>query len=240
MKKVLFIILSIALATSVFAQKKGAAKTTKPAETKIELKTFVDSVSYALGMDVGRSIVRNKIELNQDIFIQSIKNHVAEVPSLYTDEVLGKVMQAFQQIMGEKQKEMVKAMTEKNKKEGEAFLAANKTKEGVVTTPSGLQYKIITKGTGKIPTAQDTVVCHYKGSLLNGTVFDESYKRNEPATFPVTGVIKGWIEALQMMPVGSKWELYIPADLAYGDQGAGQVIAPGSALIFEIELISIK
>ncbi|MGH9569716.1 MAG: FKBP-type peptidyl-prolyl cis-trans isomerase, partial [Candidatus Angelobacter sp.] len=127
-----------------------------------------------------------------------------------------------------------------NKKEGEAFLAANKTKEGVITTPSGLQYKVLKQGTGPKPTTTDKVVCNYKGTLINGKEFDSSYKRGEPATFPVNGVIKGWTEALQLMPVGSKYQLFIPADLAYGERGAGADIGPDATLIFEVELLSIE
>ncbi len=127
-----------------------------------------------------------------------------------------------------------------NQKEGAAFLAANKTKEGVVTTSSGLQYKILKQGDGPKPTATDSVVCNYKGTLINGTEFDSSYKRGQPATFPVNGVIKGWTEALQLMPTGSKWQLFVPADLAYGARGAGQDIGPNATLIFEVELLSIQ
>jgi FKBP-type peptidyl-prolyl cis-trans isomerase len=127
-----------------------------------------------------------------------------------------------------------------NKKEGEAFLAANKSKPGVVTLPSGLQYKILTAGTGPKPTATDSVNCNYRGTLIDGKEFDSSYKRGKPVTFPVTGVIKGWTEALQLMPVGSKWQLFIPSDLAYGDRGAGADIGPGATLVFEVELISIE
>ena len=125
-------------------------------------------------------------------------------------------------------------------KEGEAFLADNKTKDGVVALPSGLQYKILTQGTGPTPAASDTVNCNYRGTLINGTEFDSSYKRNQPASFPVGQVIKGWTEALQLMPVGSKWQLFIPPDLAYGPRGAGGVIGPNATLIFEVELLSIK
>ena len=127
-----------------------------------------------------------------------------------------------------------------NSKEGTAFLAANKSKEGVVTLPSGLQYKILKAGTGPKPTASDTVVCNYSGTLISGKEFDSSYKRGQPATFPVSGVIKGWTEALQLMPVGSKWQLFIPSDLAYGERGAGGDIGPDSTLIFEVELLSIQ
>jgi FKBP-type peptidyl-prolyl cis-trans isomerase FklB len=127
-----------------------------------------------------------------------------------------------------------------NKAEGEAFLAANKTKDGVVTLPSGLQYKILTAGTGPKPAATDSVVCNYKGTLINGTEFDSSYKGGKPVTFPVSGVIKGWTEALQLMPVGSKWQLWIPSGLAYGPRGAGADIGPDTTLIFEVELLSIQ
>jgi FKBP-type peptidyl-prolyl cis-trans isomerase len=127
-----------------------------------------------------------------------------------------------------------------NKKESVEFLAANKAKDGVVTLPSGLQYKILTAGTGPKPTASDTVVCNYRGTLISGTEFDSSYKRGQPASFPVNGVIKGWTEALQLMPVGSKWQLFVPSDLGYGDRGAGADIGPGATLIFEVELLSIQ
>jgi FKBP-type peptidyl-prolyl cis-trans isomerase FklB len=135
---------------------------------------------------------------------------------------------------------MAQQLADKNQKEGEVFLAENKKKKGVVTLPSGLQYHVITAGTGKIPKATDTVTTHYRGTLIDGTEFDSSYKRGEPASFPVNGVIKGWTEALQLMKVGSKWQLFIPSNLAYGPQGAGQVIGPSATLIFEIELLSIK
>jgi FKBP-type peptidyl-prolyl cis-trans isomerase FklB len=155
--------------------------------------------------------------------------------------------QDAQAVLQDVQNEVRKAMQEKaaqtsaaNKSEGESFLAANKAKEGVVTLPSGLEYKILTEGTGPKPTAADTVVCNYKGTLINGTEFDSSYKRGQPATFPVNGVIKGWTEALQLMPVGSKWQLFIPPALGYGDRGAGADIGPNATLIFEVELLSIQ
>jgi FKBP-type peptidyl-prolyl cis-trans isomerase FklB len=139
-----------------------------------------------------------------------------------------------------KQAEKAQQMGAANKTEGETFLAANKNKEGVITLPSGLQYKILQAGTGPKPAATDSVVCNYRGTLINGTEFDSSYKRGQPATFPVNGVIKGWTEALQLMPVGSKWQLFVPAQLAYGDRGAGADIGPNATLIFEVELLSIQ
>jgi FKBP-type peptidyl-prolyl cis-trans isomerase len=134
----------------------------------------------------------------------------------------------------------MKVAGEMNKKEGVEFLTANKSKEGVVMLPSGLQYKILTAGSGPKPTASDTVVCNYRGTLISGAEFDSSYKRGQPASFPVNGVIKGWTEALQLMPVGSKWQLFVPSELGYGDRGAGADIGPGATLIFEVELLSIQ
>jgi FKBP-type peptidyl-prolyl cis-trans isomerase FklB len=149
-------------------------------------------------------------------------------------------MTQFQNETRKAQEEKMQQASMTNKKEGTAFLEANKTKEGVKVLPSGLQYKVLKEGTGPKPSAADTVVCNYRGTLIDGKEFDSSYKRGEPATFPVNGVIKGWTEALQLMPVGSKWQLFLPADLAYGDRGAGADIGPGATLIFEVELMSIQ
>jgi FKBP-type peptidyl-prolyl cis-trans isomerase len=157
-----------------------------------------------------------------------------------TDEQMRATMVDFQKSLQQKQAAAIKDMSDKNKKEGEVFLAENKSKEGVVTLPDGLQYKILKAGDGPKPSASDKVKCNYRGTLINGKEFDSSYKRNEPVTFPVNGVIKGWVEALQMMPVGSKWQLFIPSDLAYGERGAGADIEPNSTLIFEVELLSIE
>ena len=157
-----------------------------------------------------------------------------------TDAEAQAALAELQAEVRKKQDAEAQAAAEANMKEGEAFLADNKTKEGVVTLPSGLQYKILTPGTGPKPTASDTVVCNYRGTFINGTEFDSSYKRGQPASFPVGQVIKGWTEALQLMPVGSKWQLFIPPDLAYGQRGAGGAIGPNATLIFEVELLSIK
>jgi FKBP-type peptidyl-prolyl cis-trans isomerase FklB len=167
-------------------------------------------------------------------------------PAMTDDEVRAKLMelskqvQQAQQEVQKKQQEENKVLGEKNRKEGNAFLADNKSKEGVVALPSGLQYKILKAGDGPKPTAADTVTCNYRGTLIDGKEFDSSYKRGQPASFPVGGVIKGWTEALQLMPVGSKWQLFIPAEMAYGDRQAGPDITPGSTLIFEVELLSIQ
>jgi FKBP-type peptidyl-prolyl cis-trans isomerase FklB len=159
---------------------------------------------------------------------------------LMTDDEARAALMQLQAEVRNKQQEKMKVAGEMNKKEGAEFLEANKTKEGVVTLPSGLQYKILTEGTGPKPAASDTVVCNYRGTLISGTEFDSSYKRGQPASFPVNGVIKGWTEALQLMPVGSKWQLFVPAELGYGDRGAGGEIGPGATLIFEVELLSIQ
>jgi FKBP-type peptidyl-prolyl cis-trans isomerase FklB len=156
-----------------------------------------------------------------------------------TEEEIRQTMMAFQKEMMAKQEEQMKKAGEKNKKEGEAFLAENKKKEGVITLPSGLQYKVIKAGQGKKPQASDKVTVHYRGTLINGTEFDSSIRRGQPATFPVSGIIPGWSEALQLMQEGAQWQLFIPPNLAYGERGAGNVIGPNSTLIFEVELISV-
>lgn len=199
-----------------------------------------EKASYALGMNVGTSLRRQSVEIDPNTFLQGMKDALSGGKTLLTDEEAMATLSQFQAELRAKQAEKRKQQTESNQKEGEAFLAANKTKEGVVALPSGLQYKIVTQGTGPKPTASDTVVCNYKGTLIDGTEFDSSYKRGQPATFPVDRVIKGWTEALQLMPVGSKWQLFIPSILAYGEQGAGNDIGPNATLIFEVELLSIQ
>jgi FKBP-type peptidyl-prolyl cis-trans isomerase FklB len=179
------------------------------------------------------------MEIDPAILLRGLKDEMAGKTVMTDMEAHNTLMQA-QQEAKKKIDETRQASMEPNKKAGDAFLAANKTKEGVVTLPSGLQYKILKEGTGPKPTPADSVVCNYRGTLIDGKEFDSSYKRGQPATFPVGQVIKGWTEALQLMPVGSKWQLFVPADLAYGDRGAGPDIGPGATLIFEVELISIK
>lgn len=202
------------------------------------MTTEKEKISYALGHNIGQNLKRD-VEVDLDSFFRGIKDS-QDGKSAISDEEMEKTMTAFQNQMREKQMAQMKKDAEGNKVAGEAFLKDNKTKEGVITLPSGLQYKIITKGNGAKPTAAQKVKCHYKGTTVDGKEFDSSYKRGEPATFQVGGVIKGWTEALQLMPVGSKWMLYIPSDLAYGDRGAGRAIAPGSSLIFEVELLGIE
>ena len=196
-----------------------------------ELKSKKDKASYAIGMDMGNSLKRNEIDVDPDILAQALKAVLTGQKTLLTKDDVKTILTDLQQ-------EVRTEQLEKRKKEGEAFLAANKKKEGVKTLPSGLQYKVITEGKGEKPALTDTVTVNYKGTMVDGTEFDSSYKRGKPATFPVNGVIKGWTEALQLMKVGSKWDLYIPSDLAYGEQGRPGM-PPNSTLIFEVELLSI-
>lgn len=204
------------------------------------LKSEKDKLSYTFGANFGKSLRQQEIEINTDIFIRAVKEGLSGEKLLLTDAEMRETMTAFQKEMAAKQAEKRKALGEKNKKEGEAFLAANKTKEGVKTLASGLQYKVITEGTGKTAKATDTVVTNYRGTLIDGTEFDSSYQRKNPATFKVNGVIKGWTEALQLMKEGAKWQLFVPSELAYGERGAGPKIGPNAVLVFEIELISVK
>ncbi|MBF0211357.1 MAG: FKBP-type peptidyl-prolyl cis-trans isomerase [Desulfamplus sp.] len=223
------------------AAKKEDAKENKQAATATQKEAEevdIKKVSYAIGQNIGQNIKRD-FDVDVEALCKGLKDS-QEGKNDMNQEEMQKTMASFQNQMREKQMaEMAKA-AQANKAAGEAFLKENKTKEGIVTLPSGLQYKIITNGTGAKPTADQKVKCHYKGTTIDGKEFDSSYKRGEPATFQVGGVIKGWTEALLMMPVGSKWMLYIPSDLAYGDRGAGGAIAPGSTLIFEVELIGIE
>src|SRR6266478_5661894 len=228
------------------AQQTPAAKTgaaTKPRTAPVlTLKTQKDKVSYALGANLGTNLHKQSVEVDTAIVLRGLKDALAAGKMLLTDDEARAVLTQLQTDVRNKQMEKMKAASELNKKEGTEFLAANKSKDGIVTLPSGLQYKILTEGMGPKPTTTDTVSCNYRGTLLDGTEFDSSYKRGQPASFPVTGVIKGWTEALQLMPVGSKWQLFIPSELAYGDRGADprSGIGPGATLIFEVELLSIQ
>ena len=216
-----------------------AAASPSSSAAESPLKTQKDKVSYAIGMQVASNLSRQSLDVDPDVLMKGLKDQMAGKPLMTEVEAHTTMSQVFAELRA-KQEEKMKEAGEANKKTGEEFLAANKTKEGVVTTPSGLQYKVIKQGTGPKPTASDTVVCNYRGTLIDGKEFDSSYKRGEPATFPVSGVIKGWTEALQLMPVGSKYELYIPSQLAYGERGAGPDIGPNTTLIFEVELLSIQ
>jgi FKBP-type peptidyl-prolyl cis-trans isomerase FklB len=210
------------------------------AAENLVFKTQKDKVSYIIGMDIGKNFKRQSIDIDPDILLKGLKDALSGGKTLLTDEEMRETMAVFQKEMTAKQEELSKKLGEKNKKEGESFLAENKKKEGVKTLPSGLQYKVVQAGAGKKPQLTDTVTTHYRGTLIDGTEFDSSYRRGQPASFPVNGVIPGWTEALQLMEEGAKWQLFIPPNLAYGERGAGRDIGPHATLIFEIELISIQ
>lgn len=210
------------------------------AEEAPALKTEKDKMSYGVGAEAGRNFKRLGVEIDPDFLVRGLRDALSGEKLLMTDEEIRAAMTAYQAEARQKQAQAARLAAENNKKAGDAFLADNKTKEGVVTLPSGLQYKILKAGDGKTPTEADTVECNYRGTLINGTEFDSSYRRGQPATFKVTGVIAGWREALKLMPVGSKWQLFIPPQLAYGERGAGRDIGPNATLIFEIELLAIK
>jgi FKBP-type peptidyl-prolyl cis-trans isomerase FklB len=215
-----------------------AAKRTGAAA--LVLKTPKDKASYAIGMNIGRSLHKDAADVDPNIVLRGVRDALAGGKMLLTDDEAKAAIASIQADMRKKQEAQMAVAGDANKKEGEAFLAANKTKDGVVTLPSGLQYKILKEGSGPKPSASDSVVCNYKGTLIDSTEFDSSYKRGQPATFPVGQVIKGWTEVLQLMPVGSKWEVFVPSELGYGPRGAGGAIGPNAALIFEIELLSIQ
>lgn len=197
--------------------------------------TLQEKISYIIGRDMAGNLKKQGIDVNPDAFIKGMKEALEGKPSTLSQEEVQQAMMQLQQEMGAKQG----AAASENQKAGEAFLAENKNKEGVKTLPSGLQYEVLNEGTGKSPSASDKVTTHYHGTLIDGTTFDSSYERGQPATFPVNGVIAGWTEALQLMKEGAKWRLYIPSNLAYGSQGAGDVIGPNATLIFDVELISV-
>lgn len=209
------------------------------AQDKAPLKDQKDKASYSIGHDIGNTFKKQNVDLNLDALISGMKDALAGKEALPKEE-RDKTLAAFQKELIEKQTAATKAAGEKNAVEGEKFLAENQKKDGVKTTASGLQYKVLKEGAGESPKATDMVITHYKGTLLDGTEFDSSYKRNEPATFPVNRVIPGWTEALQLMKPGSKYQLFIPSKLGYGERGAGRDIGPNSTLIFEVELVGIK
>ena len=205
-----------------------------------EFKSDKEKISYSIGMDIGGNLKRGAVEVDPDMLAKGLKDSYVGGKTLLTEDQARQVIEGFQKTLAAKKAEAMKKLSEKNKADGEKFLAENAKKEGVKSLPSGLQYKEITPGNGKSPKATDSVTTHYKGTLIDGTEFDSSYKRGEPATFPVSGVISGWTEALQLMKEGAKWQLFIPPNLAYGERGAGRDIGPNATLIFEVELISVK
>src|SRR6267143_181998 len=224
------------------AKKTGTAP--KSAAAAVPLKTRKEKFSYALGMNIGtgysQGLKKQSVDVDWNLIAQGMKDAAAGSKTRLTQDEAKAVLNEVQTEIQKQQQEKAQQAAAANKTEGEAFLVANKSKDGVVTLPSGLQYKILTAGTGPKPSASDSVKCNYRGTLINGTEFDSSYKRGQPATFAVGQVIKAWTEALQLMPVGSKWQLFVPADLAYGEHGAGAEIGPNATLIFEVELLSIE
>jgi FKBP-type peptidyl-prolyl cis-trans isomerase FklB len=225
MKFVTVATIALALTGAVVAEEKSP-----------QLKDLKDKVSYAFGLNVGFNLGRQNIELNQDAFVAGMKDALSGRKPLLNEQEVKDTMMAFSQDMQKRQQETAK----KNEAESEKFLAQNKTKEGVKTTASGLQYKVLKEGNGAQPKSTDQVVVNYRGTLVDDTEFDSSFKRGEPATFPVAAVIPGWTEGLQLMKVGSKFQFFIPANLAYGSHPPGPPIQPGAVLIFEVELLDVK
>ena len=209
----------------------------------MNLDSHQAQVSYIIGRDLARNFAQQGLELDVDTLAGALKEGLQGLPSRLTQEEMQAAMQQLQEQMGsadEDDNTQDPETMNNNKAEGEAFLAENAGKAGVTALPSGLQYEVITQGTGAKPSLKSSVTTHYHGTLINGTVFDSSYQRGQPATFPVNGVIAGWTEALQLMPEGSKYRLYIPSDLAYGKRGAGRDIPGDTALIFDVELLKVN
>jgi FKBP-type peptidyl-prolyl cis-trans isomerase FklB len=212
-----------------------------PAAPKpVALETDVQKNGYSVGYDIGRNLKKQPLDMDADAVVRGLSDGYKGTAAAMTDEDMTKQINGLRMEAQRRVMEQRKQAGEQSLKEGEAFLAKNKAEPGVTTTASGLQYKVIKAGKGKKPTAKDTVSVHYRGTLINGTEFDSSHKRGQPATFPVAGVIPGWTEALQLMPVGSTWTLYIPSKLAYAENGSGSQIGPNATLIFEVELLSIN
>ena len=210
------------------------------AEKKLELKDQKSRVSYGIGLSIGQDFKRQGIEVDPEILARAIMDVQTDAPLSMSKDEVQETLVKFKKELAAKQEAARKELGAKNEKEGKEFLAANAKKEGVVTLPSGLQYKILKKGTGPTPGKDSKVTVDYKGTLLDGTEFDSSYKRGEPATFGVSNVIPGWTEALQLMKEGAKWRLFIPAKLAYGERGAGAAIGPNATLIFDVELKKVE
>jgi FKBP-type peptidyl-prolyl cis-trans isomerase len=234
-------ILAVALIISMDASAQKKKKDSKAAknENELILKTHNDTISYIIGRDIGNNLKTNDIEVNTDIFTAGLKDGIGGNDSLISEEETTRMMMQFQQEMMAKKEQKTSTEASAEKAKGAAFLAENKQQPGVTETASGLQYKVITEGSGESPTPEDVVEVHYTGKLLDGTVFDSSVERGETVKFPLNGVIPGWTEGLQLMKPGAKYMLYIPSDLAYGDRGTGPIPA-GATLIFEVELISVE
>jgi FKBP-type peptidyl-prolyl cis-trans isomerase FklB len=236
MKRKVLIVLSLVVFSTQIASSQNHKKNPKGG---VVLKTFSDTISYIIGSDVGGNLKKNNIEVNSDLFSIGLNNALKGTDSLFSIEIRQEIMTRFQKELTAKQQEKSNVESGKNKLAGKAFLEENKKKPGVVELPSGLQYKVLTNGSGPKPTAEDEVEVNYEGKFLDGKIFDSSYDRKQSVSFPLTGVIKGWTEGLQLMNTGSTYEFYIPSDLGYGDKGFSEITG-GSTLIFKVELISIK
>lgn len=216
----------------------GASMLAQAGDPVKKLQTEEQQTSYGFGMIFGKRLTTDMPNIDMDIFVQGLKDGYAGGATLMTDAELAQMLQRFQQKQRDEQMAQFEKLASENKAAGEAFLKENKNKEGVVTLPSGLQYKVLADGSGAKPGPSDTVKVHYQGSLVSGKVFDSSIERGEPASFPVNAVIKGWTEALQLMKAGAKWQLYIPSDLAYGP-GGNRSIGPNEVLLFDVELLEV-
>ena len=250
MKRIRITLVALLVCSAFASYAEDAKPSPSPSGNPATTSTFKDEkdkVSYSLGVDIGRTLQKFQLDLNEAALSQGIADVLDSKPMAMTDQELQTTLQAFQQKMMQKQQEAVskkqeemKGVAEKNEADGKKFLDDNSKKPGVKTTASGLQYKVIKEGSGDKPKDTDVVETNYRGTTIDGKEFDSSAKHGSTASFPVNGVIKGWSEALKLMPVGAKWELYVPADLAYGAEGYGDDIAPGSTLVFEVELLNIK
>ncbi|MFO0821271.1 MAG: FKBP-type peptidyl-prolyl cis-trans isomerase [Pirellulales bacterium] len=234
------VVVAVALAsgTAVVAQEKGAPAAKAPAAKAPA--TPIEKASYGIGLNIGRGMKSDGLEVDVKFLVQGVMDAIEGKESVLTEAQLREAFQTVQKELQAKQLEKAKMAGDKNKKDGEAFLATNKKKQGITTTESGLQYQVLKSGKGASPKATDQVRTHYHGTLIDGKVFDSSVDRGEPVTFPVNGVIKGWTEALQLMKVGDKWKVFVPSALAYGERGAGADIGPNAVLVFEIELLGIE
>ncbi len=230
-RRLIAIFIAAALPGIACAQTEATAEPDRPEELD-------ERASYAIGLNLGRNFADLGVELDGELVLKGLEDGLAG-ESMFSDQELAETMGEFQQVVQKAQQEKLAEIGAENAAEGEVFLAENKEREGVVTTASGLQYEILEAGDGAKPLASDRVTVHYRGTLVDGTEFDSSIKRGQPATFPLAGVIPGWTEALQLMPVGSKWKIYLPANLAYGERGSPPSIGPNSTLVFEVELIDI-
>ena len=225
----------VVILLSVFALFSGGL-----ADEKEKLNNQRDKESYSLGHQFGQSLKTQGLDINLDVYISGIKDFLdGKQPLMTQEEIRATISELQKRVMSVREKEL-KEMAEKNLAQTKAFLEENKKKEGIKVLPSGLQYKVLTEGSGRIPKAEDKVAVHYRGTLINGTEIDSSYKKGQPAIFEVGGLIRGFSEALQLMKEGAKWQIFIPPELGYGKTGAGGVVQPNSALIFEVELISVK